>query len=243
MDADSTRAPIGATPLTTSPDADILAAWDRILANNRALDELGGTDEAKEWELWGLIRQDEIIIQSTVAMAPAGAEVQAWCYLMHSVPSAEDERAVLRRDLPYFMEREAGYDWTERLIFSAIRSLQAQASRAGATCSPSPFADAMQAYRDANNMAIGFHLLNNPGEGVGTDEQWSAFETAFDGYVEKARAAALAALLTPAATAGDMVGKQHILDEQEGFAWNDGEVEAYTRQLIADAVKLAGGVA
>ena len=222
------------------PDAEILAAWGRIGANNRNIDALNGSDQANDDALWDEISKDERVIHAATAATPAGVEVQLWCYLMHSVPSSDDEKAVLRRDIAYFTDLETEYDWTERLVFSAIRSLQAMAAPREQDDAPSPFAMAMQAYRDANNMAICFHLLNNPGEGVGTDEQWNAFEAAFDGYVDKAGTAARAALMTPATSAADMIGKQTILDEQEAHLWNDGQVEAYTRQLIADALHLAG---
>lgn len=226
---------------SAKPDADILAAWDRIGANNREIDALDGSDLAKDNALWNEISTDERVIHAATAATPAGVEIQLWCYLMHSVPSSDDEKAVLRRDIAYFMDRETDYDWTERLVFSAIRSLHSMSAPREQDGAPSPFATAMQAYRDANNMAICFHLLHNPGEGVGTDEQWRDFETAFDGYVEMAGTAARAALMTPATSAADMIGKQTIIEEQDGFDWQPSDVEAYTRQLIADALYLAGG--
>lgn len=123
MEPNSTAAPEGATALTTNDDAAILAAWQRMNELRKEIDAIDDTD--KDGHLWEAFHCDEHVIQGCTAATIAGAEIQLWCHLLHSVPSAHDERAVLGRDLARFLGREDQYDWTERLVFSAIRSLRA----------------------------------------------------------------------------------------------------------------------
>lgn len=123
MKPDSITAPTGATALTTSNDAEIIAAWQRMNETRQAIDALDDTDQ--DSDLWEAFGRDEHVIQGNTAATIAGAEIQIWCHLLHTVPSADDERAVLCRDVAYFVDREGEYDWTERLVISAIRSLRA----------------------------------------------------------------------------------------------------------------------
>ena len=104
-------------------DADIITAWQRMNDVRQAIDALDDTDQ--DSELWEAFGRDEHVIQGNTAATIVGAEIQIWCHLLHTVPSADDERAVLRRDVAYFVDREGEYDWTERLVISALRSLRA----------------------------------------------------------------------------------------------------------------------
>lgn len=109
-------------------DAEILAAWQRMNELRQAIDAIDDSD--KDGDLWEAFHRDEHVIQGCTAATIAGAEIQLWCHLLHTVPSADEERAVLRGDLARFIDREGEYDWTERLVFSAIRSLRAMGGEA-----------------------------------------------------------------------------------------------------------------
>jgi hypothetical protein len=117
---------IAAPALAASGDADILAAWQRMVETRAAIDALGDDDVDRDNALWEAFGRDEKQIQSVVASSLIGAEIQLWCCLLHSVPTPDDEAAVIRRDFSWFVDRDSQQDWTARLIFSAIRSLRAQ---------------------------------------------------------------------------------------------------------------------
>lgn len=132
MKPDSISPPAGATAFTTNDDADIIAAWDRLRAANDGLDAIvdQNTETPEMVALWKARDAAESDIQAATANTVLGVEMQLWCNLMHSVPKAADESAVLRRDIQYFTARDEQWDWTERLILSAIRSLRAMGGEA-----------------------------------------------------------------------------------------------------------------
>lgn len=128
MDADSTRAPHGATALTTTDDADIIAAWERFAANRIAVGELRDDDPdylEREDRLWTAIGNDEALIGKTVAKTVVGAEIQLWCILSHEVSGWANELAVFRRDVEHLDRIDSDLDWITRLALQAIRSLRA----------------------------------------------------------------------------------------------------------------------
>ena len=109
---------------------------------------------------------------------------------------------------------------------------------------PSPrdavrFAEAMHHYRTAFLLGQSYHLLNHPGPG----DDFTEFEAAFDEYVSLAVAAERALILTPASSIADMEAKLAVLEQQDGWNRDPDSSEAYMRQLIADAIALAGGAA
>lgn len=133
MGTDSTRAPEGATTLTTKDDADILAAWDRFSANRLAIFDL--SEEAHDYDeqesrLWDAIGEDEAFIGKAIASTPAGAEVQLWCILTHEA-DADSEPYALRRDLAHFDAHGAKLNWCPKLALQAIRSLRSMADKEG----------------------------------------------------------------------------------------------------------------
>lgn len=133
MGADSTRAPDGATTLTTKDDADITAAWDRFSANRLAvfdLDEEAPDYGEREERLWNAIGTDEAFIGKAVANTPAGAEVQLWCILSHEADS-DSEPYALRRDLAHFDVHGSKLDWCPKLALQAIRSLRSMSAKEG----------------------------------------------------------------------------------------------------------------
>ena len=129
VNATSTRAPIGATTLTTTPDADILAAWGRITAAHAALAACPvhagpGEYSPAERAQWDIVDAAEATIRTNKATTPAGVEVQLWVGLIHLMNDDGVEQAILRRDLDWFDERDGEFDWFERLFIAAIRSLR-----------------------------------------------------------------------------------------------------------------------
>ncbi|KTE20597.1 hypothetical protein ATE67_10145 [Sphingopyxis sp. H050] len=133
MDADSTRAPDGATDLTTKNDAAILAAWERFAANRKAVGELREETpgyEAKEERLWAAVHADEVFIGESTAKTLLGVEIQLWCIVSHDVPQWEWELAVFRRDISAFDGLDEHLDWSTRVALQAIRSLRAMGGEA-----------------------------------------------------------------------------------------------------------------
>lgn len=133
MGAVSTRAPVGATILTTSDDADLLAAWERFSANRLAIFDL--SEEAPDYDeqesrLWDAIGEDEAFIGKAIASTPAGAEVQLWCVLSHEADS-DSEQYALRRDLAHFDVHGSKLDWCPKLALQAIRSLRSISAKEG----------------------------------------------------------------------------------------------------------------
>lgn len=133
MNVDSTRAPDGATTLTTNDDADILAAWERFSANRLAILDLSEDDPdygEQESRLWDAIGDDEAFIGKAIANTPLGAEVQLWCILSHEA-SADSEPCALRRDLAHFDVHGSKLDWCPKLALQAIRSLRSMSAKEG----------------------------------------------------------------------------------------------------------------
>lgn len=133
MGAVSTRAPDGATTLTTKDDADILAAWERFSVNRLAVFDL--SDEAPDYDeqeerLWNAIGDDEAFIGKAIANTPAGAEVQLWCILSHETDS-DSEPYALRCDLAHFDVHGSKLDWCPKLALQAIRSLRSMSAKEG----------------------------------------------------------------------------------------------------------------
>jgi hypothetical protein len=118
MDADSTRAPDGATDLTTKNDAAILAAWERFAANRKAVGEL--REETPGYEAK----------EERTAKTLLGVEIQLWCIVSHDVPQWEWELAVFRRDISAFDGLDEHLDWSTRVALQAIRSLRAMGGEA-----------------------------------------------------------------------------------------------------------------
>ena len=46
-----------------------------------------------------------------------------WIALDHTLSPRDEEAAILREDLRWFLARENAFDWNARLIFSALRLL------------------------------------------------------------------------------------------------------------------------
>lgn len=124
MGADSTRAPVGATTLTTKPDAAILEAWGRrsvAYAKYNAADH-----DIDNLAPLAIVDGAENDIRKAVATTPLGVEIQIWTALFHTdlalhVPGAE---AMNIMDLDHFMATESCWEWKDRLILAALNSLR-----------------------------------------------------------------------------------------------------------------------
>lgn len=114
-----------------SPDAAIIAAWERWQTAHAAYDALPYADEGcdhtpEEAAQWAIIDAEEAVIQSATATTPEGVAIQLWLALYHSQTDRETCAAIMRRDLAGLEAEAIGFDWGARLIFAALRSLQAQ---------------------------------------------------------------------------------------------------------------------
>lgn len=118
-------------------DAEILAAWEQHKAAHAVYAKLPWGDglplgcyTPEEQAQWDAIDAAEAIIHRAVAQTPDGVEIQLWVSLSHSLTDRADEQAARARDLGYFLTEEERFDWTDRLVISAIRSLRAMGGQA-----------------------------------------------------------------------------------------------------------------
>jgi hypothetical protein len=108
--------------------ADRCAAYERYNTLPHSEDpEISETPEEKAE--WAIIDEAEAIIRSAVASTPHGAAIQLWTALQCCLSDRNDEAAILRRDLQSFGDGER-QEWHERLILSALRSLEAMGDAA-----------------------------------------------------------------------------------------------------------------
>ncbi len=124
-------------PAPDAPDAAILAAWDRYQTARSIYDGLPfgeglplGSYTPEEQEQWDIIDAAEAVIKNNIATTPAGVEVQLWVSLEHSLSGRSDEQAARDRNIDYFLADEGRFDWTDRLVIAAIRSLRAMGGAA-----------------------------------------------------------------------------------------------------------------
>lgn len=101
------------------PDAEIIAAWKRW-REAFALSE--------QEPDWSLIDAQEAIIHRTPARTPKGAAIKLWVALAHRWTSSDGEDACYRGDLNFIAATEHKCDWDERLLISALRSLEGMAA-------------------------------------------------------------------------------------------------------------------
>jgi len=136
MKPDSISPPDGATAFTTNNDAAILAAWAR---HNEARTEYDNQPPStlphqdytpRERELIAIIDAAELEIHRAKASTARGVEIQLWLALGHLISGKEEFSAASREDFAWFDERDEEFDWIERLILSAIRSLRAMGGAA-----------------------------------------------------------------------------------------------------------------
>lgn len=126
-------AAIAAVPAVaaSNPDAIILAAWERrnsALARNADLPidvEKSEEGRTQTSAIWSEIDAAEEVIRASTARTAEGVAVQLWVAMAHSVIDRESDVAMARRDLEYMVRHEGDMEWHERLVLSALRSLEA----------------------------------------------------------------------------------------------------------------------
>src|SRR3546814_15674954 len=104
MNVDSTRAPNGATTLTTNDDDDILAAWPSYNQAREIYDTtpdegpyIMGVNAAQQTQI-DIMEPAENLIGEAVPTTFRGVEIQLWSMLVHSV--ATQDAATLARTEP-----------------------------------------------------------------------------------------------------------------------------------------------
>lgn len=124
-------------PAPDAPDAAILAAWERHKSAHAVYAALPfgealplGSYTPEEQEQWDVIDAAEAVMKNTLATTPVGVECQLWVSLCHSLTDRKDEQAARDRNLDYFLADEGRFDWTDRLVIAAIRSLRAMGGAA-----------------------------------------------------------------------------------------------------------------
>lgn len=121
----------------------------------------------------------------------------------------------------------------------ALKQAYAAGRSAPALAASDAFDAAVEAYRTAYLKGQGFYLLNIEADNSLSPEN----QTAWDALVDVTRDAALEVLLTPASSTAHLATKQEVIDCQEAVHWDTQDISDFTRQLIADAIVLAGGEA
>lgn len=136
MGIDSTRAPVGATTLSTNDDAAIIAAFDRRAVAFAALGGLpdpaisGSSSTPEQAAQWAIIDAAEAEICATVATTARGAELQLWTAAVYQFDAAEDEGPCFNANLDHFTAQGDKLDWKDRLFIAALQSLRAMGGAA-----------------------------------------------------------------------------------------------------------------
>lgn len=134
MGADSTRAPDGATTLTTKDDADIIAAWATYNEARAKYDAapfegpyIDGNNAAEREQL-DIMEPAEKLIGECVATTLRGIEIQLWAMLVHSANS--QEAAVLARTEQLDVCPDH-FDWIDCHTLNAIRAIRTLIAKEG----------------------------------------------------------------------------------------------------------------
>ena len=119
------------TNTTMTADAAIIEAWNARAVAFATLPGLRSTatsdeDTPEEKAQWAIIDAAEQVIHAETATTPRGAELQLWTSLYYLFLGNEQVDATHRCDLDWFLERAEDFDWSERLVFAALRSLRGQ---------------------------------------------------------------------------------------------------------------------
>lgn len=134
MERNSTRAPVGATTLSTKDDADILAAWEAYrsaYASYMAVPDEGpyvnGLNAAQR-EQAEAMEQAEAFISAAVPTTLRGIEVQLWAMLAHRDASADAEEAVIAENVEASFEH---LEWLDTHTLNSIRAIRAMIAKEG----------------------------------------------------------------------------------------------------------------
>jgi len=111
-------------------DAELLAAWGRRSIANAIYGTLPFSDcpgkayTPEEQEQLDIIDEAEALIKDAAASTPQGIAVQVWTALSHIEQTRDAEAAINIMDLDWFLIDESRFDWSVRLILSALKSLR-----------------------------------------------------------------------------------------------------------------------
>lgn len=130
MNGVSSRAPDGATALSTNGDTAIIAAFERRAAAFTTLDGLPdpattGAGSPEQEAQWAIIDAAEAEICASVATTARGAELQLWTTAVYQFDAAEDEGPCFHANLDHFTAQGDKLDWKDRLFIAALQSLRA----------------------------------------------------------------------------------------------------------------------
>ena len=116
------------TSRASGPDAAILSAWANYLAMRDTLDALpddkGSMDEEVAFEApyWAECDKAEAIILTERATTPAGIAIKLKIALAHTLSQRTHDNALRTGDLAALVDPEL--DWSERVLVSALQSLE-----------------------------------------------------------------------------------------------------------------------
>lgn len=110
-------------------DTVLVEAWQRrseafAIYNALPCSETDDPYTPEEAAQWAIIDAAEETIRSAVATTPQGIAIQLWTQLSHNLTKRDEEAAARRRDFAYFDARDDQFDWPDRLVIAALRSLQ-----------------------------------------------------------------------------------------------------------------------
>ncbi len=127
MRADSTRAPDGATNLTTKDDADILAAWATYNQARKIYDTtpdegpyIMGVNAAQQAQI-NIMGPAENLIGDAVPTTLRGIEVQLWSMLVHSADTQVAATLARTEQLDACPDH---FDWIDCHAVNAIRAVR-----------------------------------------------------------------------------------------------------------------------
>lgn len=134
MTADSTRAPDGATTLTTKDDAELIAAWatynEARGIYNDAPHEGPYIDgyNAIEREQLAIMEPAEKLIGEATPVTLRGIEIQLWMMLVHSADSQHGANYARAENLDACADL---FDWIDGHALNAIRAIRALIAKEG----------------------------------------------------------------------------------------------------------------
>jgi hypothetical protein len=134
MGADSTRAPEGATTLTTKDDTDILAAWatyNQARAIYDTTPDVGPFVEgvnAIQREQIAIMEPAEKLLGGAIPTTLRGIEIQLWAMLVHTADTWEACDIARAENVDAAPDH---FDWIDTHALNAIRAIRAMIAKEG----------------------------------------------------------------------------------------------------------------
>jgi len=134
MGIDSTRAPDGATTLTTKDDADVIAAWATYNQARTIYDTtpdegpfIEGVNAAQREQI-DIMGPVEAVIGEAVPTTLRGIEIQLWSMLVHSADTQDAATLARTEQLDVCDDH---FDWIDCHALNAIRAIRAIIAKEG----------------------------------------------------------------------------------------------------------------